>query len=67
MALADSVELAERIKPLPASSVAELAVKFDALSWSQFHEDMTDSIDAVHLEHLRAFGHELRLAAAISG
>jgi len=66
-ALTDSIALAERIGSMPASSLLGLAIKFDAILWSQFHDSMADSIDADHLERLQAFGRELHSLAGAEG
>lgn len=62
-AIDESLALAARIDELPASGLAGVAIKFDAMLWSQFHDTMADAIDAEHLGALRAFGREVHQLA----
>lgn len=65
MAVAKSLDLAEVIRRTPATSVADLSVKSQALIWSLFHDQMSEAIDPEHLRLLKQFGRELdRLATA---
>lgn len=56
----ESLDLAERIRRTEAIGIEDLAIKFDALLWLNFHHEMAYSIDPVQLRQLRAFGRELR-------
>jgi len=55
----ESLDLAERIRRTEAVDLPDFAIKFDALLWLHFHDQMAMSTDPVQLRQLRAFGREL--------
>jgi hypothetical protein len=59
-AVSASLDIAERIRPIDAITIDDLAAKFDALLWLHFHHEMALGIDQIPLRHLRAFGRELQ-------
>lgn len=65
--VADSLDVAEKIRKISATSPADLSVKHRALLHELFHDDMVDTADPVHVRLLRQFGKELASLAATPG
>jgi hypothetical protein len=60
----ESLDLAERIRRTEAIDIEDLALKFGALLWLHYHDQMALSTDPVQLRQLRAFGRELARGTA---
>jgi len=59
-----SVDLAVSIRRMPGTGVPVMSVKFDALIWELFHDDLAVGLEDTQLRRLKRFGRELRHLAA---
>ena len=64
--IVETMDLSELIRKTPATSAAGMAVKYRALLWELYHDQMADAADPEHLRLLKAFGRELDGVSAMA-